>query len=113
VRDEPDKAIEELKVALSSDPKNPDVLAELGQCHLMKRDYNAAEEDLQRALAINPDHYAANFNLMTLYTRTGDPRKEALAKHFEELKSRVWSENQEFMRMLEVRPIEGLSGLGR
>jgi tetratricopeptide (TPR) repeat protein len=106
VRDEPEKAIEELKVALSSDPKNPDTLAELGQCHLMKKEYNAAEEDLQRALAINPDHYAANFNLMTLYTRTGNPRKEMVARHFEELKSRVWSENQEFMRMLELRPMK-------
>jgi hypothetical protein len=41
-----------------------------------------------------------------LYRRTKDPRQEAQAKRFEELKKLLVEKSQEFLRIVEVRPIE-------
>jgi tetratricopeptide (TPR) repeat protein len=90
--------------ALAIDPNHVDALAELGQALLQQKQYEQAEKQLQKALAINPDHYAANFNLLTLYSRTRDPRQEALAKRFEEIKKLREERAQEFLRGVEVRP---------
>jgi Tfp pilus assembly protein PilF len=81
-------------------------LAQLGQYYLVRKDYAQAELQLRRALEIDPDHYSANFFLLTLYTRTGDPRREAQAKHFEELKILLNEKTQELLRIVEVRPFE-------
>jgi Tfp pilus assembly protein PilF len=78
----------------------------LGQYYLMRKDYEQAEKQIQRALKIDPDHYAANFYLLTLYTRTKDLRQEAQARRFEELKNVLAEKTQEFLRIVEVRPFE-------
>ena len=41
-----------------------------------------------------------------LYTRTKDSRQEAQAKRFEELKNLLAERSQEFLRIVEVRPLE-------
>ena len=41
-----------------------------------------------------------------LYTRTKDPRQEAQAKRFEELKNLLAEKTQEFLRIVNVRPVE-------
>ena len=63
--------------AASSMPRLADAWAELGLIQTRLEDYGAAEQSLGRALAIDPDHYAASVNLATLYARTKDPRKDA------------------------------------
>ncbi|HEX8882268.1 MAG TPA: hypothetical protein VF749_19640, partial [Candidatus Acidoferrum sp.] len=68
--------------------------------------YEQADKLIQRALKIDPDHYEANFHLLMLYSRTKDPRQEAQAKRFEELKKLLVEKSQEFLRIVEVRPIE-------
>lgn len=100
------EAQSELQQALQSDPDYTDALAELGQYYLMRKNYEQAEKLIQRALKIDPDHYEANFHLLMLYTRTKDPRQEAQARRFEELKKLLVEKSQEFLRIVEVRPFE-------
>lgn len=101
-----DDAFTELETALKIQPGYADALAQLGQYYLVRKDHARAEQQLRRALEIDPDHYSANFYLLTLYTRTGDPRREAQAKHFEELKILLNEKTQELLRIVEVRPFE-------
>lgn len=96
----------ELQKALEGHADYVDALAELGRYYVMRRDYRQAEDYLQRALKIEPEHYTANFYLLTLYTRTKDPRQEAQAKRFEELKNLLAEKTQEFLRIVDVRPVE-------
>jgi len=102
--DRPDDAIRELQQALKANPDYADALAELGQCYLMKREYEQAGKLLRRAPEISPDHYAANFNLLTLYARAKDEREAAQSARFEEVKKLREEKAQEFLRMIEVRP---------
>ena len=83
-----------------------DALAELGRYYLMRKDYQQTENQLHHALKIQPDHYTANFYLLMLYTRTKDPRQEAQAKRFDELKNLLAEKTQEFLRIVNVRPVE-------
>jgi tetratricopeptide (TPR) repeat protein len=99
-----DEAIRELEHALKNNPDYADALAELGQCYLMKREYEPAGKLLRRALEIDRDHYTANFNLLTLYARTRDERESAQAARFEEVKKLREEKSQEFLRIIEVRP---------
>jgi tetratricopeptide (TPR) repeat protein len=97
-------AVRELEQALQIRPDYADALAELGQCRLQQRDYLNAEKSLRRALEIDPQHYNANFNLLTLYSRTKDPRAPEQAAKFEEIKKRREEKAQDFLRVIEVRP---------
>jgi tetratricopeptide (TPR) repeat protein len=97
-------AIRELALAISRNPQYADALAELGQCHLLGKDYELAGRAFRQALEINPNHYAANFGLLTLYTRTRDPRVSGQSKRFEEVKKLRDETTQEFLRIVEVRP---------
>lgn len=99
-----DEAERELNAALAANAKSADVLAELGQCRLLRKDYAGAEQTLGRALALDPEHYAANFNLLTLYSRTGDARLKAQEARFEEIKQRRAERAQDFLRQIEARP---------
>jgi tetratricopeptide (TPR) repeat protein len=101
-----DDAFSQLQLALKTNPDYANALAELGQYYLMKRDYGQAEAQIRRALELDPDYLAANLYLLTLYSRTGDSRREAQAKHFEELEKRRDERAQELMRIVEVRPFE-------
>ena len=93
-------------MALKVQPENPDTLAQLGDYYLLRKDYERAETPIRHALRIDPDHYSANFYLLTLYTRTGDARREAQAKRFEALKTALAERAQELLRIVEVRPFE-------
>jgi tetratricopeptide (TPR) repeat protein len=101
-----DDAHQELESAIKADPKCADALAELGQYYFVQKDYPEAEKELQRALKIDPDHLAANFHLLNLYTRTGDARREAQTKRYDELQKLRDEKAQQFLRMVEVRPLE-------
>jgi tetratricopeptide (TPR) repeat protein len=101
-----DDAHRELALALKAQPENPDALAQLGNYYLLRRDYRNAETPIRHALQIDPEHYSANFFLLTLYTRTGDARREAQEKRFEDLKIALVERAQELLRIVEVRPFE-------
>jgi tetratricopeptide (TPR) repeat protein len=99
-----DEAIQELQQALKANPDYTDALAELGQCYLIKKEYDPAGKLLRRALELNPNHYAANFNLLTLYARAKDGREAAQAARFEEVKKLREEKAQEFLRIVEIHP---------
>ena len=96
----------ELQGALKGHADYVDALAELGRYYLMRKDFQQAEKQLQHALKVQSDHYTTNFYLLMLYTRTKDPRQEAQAKRFEELKNLLAEKTQEFLRTVNVRPVE-------
>ena len=101
-----DEAHMELTAALREKSDYADALAELGDYYLVRKDYPQAEKQIREALRIAPDHFSANFYLLTLYTRTTDPRREAQAKRFEELQKLRDEKTQEFLRIVQVRPFE-------
>ena len=98
------EAVRELRLALEGDPNYADAHAELGRVRLNRKEYPLAEKELARALEIDPNNYTANLNLMVLYQRTKDPRAEAQASRFEEVKKRRAQRAKEFLRTIEVRP---------
>lgn len=104
-----DDAVKELGLALRAKPDYTDALAELGHYYLIRKDDEQAEKQLRRALEIDPEHFSANFYLLTLYARTGDSRREAQAKRFEELQKLRDEQTQELLRIVEVRPFEASS----
>jgi tetratricopeptide (TPR) repeat protein len=101
-----DEAFSELEQALKAKPDYADAIAELGQYYLTRKDYANAGRQIRRALAIEPDHFSANFYLLTLYTRTGDSRREEQAKRWEELQRLRDEKTQEYLRIVEVRPYD-------
>ncbi len=105
-RDENDleEALRLARKAVEAKPDYPDPYAELGLLHLRKRELERAEQALRRCLELDPDHYLGNFHLLMLYERTKDPRQEAQAQRFEELKRRHEQKADEFLRLIEVRP---------
>jgi tetratricopeptide (TPR) repeat protein len=98
-------AIRELRLALQASPSYADAYAELGLIHMKQKDYAQAEKALQRALKANPDSYTANLNLLVLYQRTKDPRAEAQAKRFDEVRERRAQKAQESFWSIEARPV--------
>ncbi len=98
------EAIREMELALQAHPDYVDAHAELGLLHLRQKEYALAEKSLQRAVGIDQDHYATNLNLLNLYQRTKDPRAEAQAQRFEEIKKKRSEEAQALLRTIEVRP---------
>ena len=101
-----DDALHHLQLALKANPDHSTALAELGQYYLITKNYAEAEKQIRHALTLDPDQLAANLYLVTLYSRTGDPRREEQAKHFEDLQKRRDEKAQEVMRIVEVRPFD-------
>jgi tetratricopeptide (TPR) repeat protein len=98
------RAVQELEQAIALNPRYADAYAELGLLHLKQKEYAESEKSLRKALEINPDSYTANLHLMILFQRTKDPRAEAQAKRFDEIKKLKAEREKEFLRTIEVRP---------
>jgi len=101
-----DDARTELQAALKVDPNYSDALAELGNYYFIQKDYPQSGKTLEQALKIDPDHLAANFYLLNLYIRTANARREAQTRRYDELQKLRDQKAQEFLRMVEVRPLE-------
>ena len=93
----------ELEQANTLTPDRPDVLGELGQVFIASHEYREAQSHLDRAVALDPENYGANFGLLQLYARTGDPRREEQSKRFDEIKRNDEQHYQEMMRIINVR----------
>jgi tetratricopeptide (TPR) repeat protein len=94
----------QLEMALKTYPNYAEAYAERGLIRLKQKDYPGARDDLQKALEIKPDNYAANLNLLILYQRTQDPKASEQAKRFEQVKQERAQRLKEFLRTIEVRP---------
>lgn len=99
-----DVATAELKQSLLLQPGQPDVLAELGQISVQTRDFSHATAYFEQALRADPDSYAANFGLLQLYARTGDPRREQQSQRFDQIKNKKEERDKQMMRAIELRP---------
>ena len=69
-----------LKVALSSDPRNYDLLVQLGNLYYDKRVYPPAADYYERALALRPNEVGVRTDLGTAYWYSGSPEK-AIAEY--------------------------------
>jgi tetratricopeptide (TPR) repeat protein len=99
----PEEAVDDLKQSLAARADQPDVLAELGQICIAQKNYAQASSYLDRAVHLDRDNYAANFGLLELYARTGDPRRSDQAKRFDEVKDKREQWDRNTMRILEIR----------
>ena len=99
-----DEAIVDLAESSKAKPDQPEVLAELGQIHVQMKKYTDAEKEFDAALALESDSYAANFGLLQLYARTGDPRQAEQSKRFEAVKDKSEQQSREMLRVIEIDP---------
>jgi len=91
---------------LKSSPDYPDALAELGRSLFTKKEYRQAQMELDHALALSPDHYQANLNMLLLYTKIGDARRDSQSQRVEELKKAAKEKSQELSRIIAIRPFD-------
>jgi tetratricopeptide (TPR) repeat protein len=89
-------AAEHLEKSIEGDPAYADSHAELGLARMHLEDLSGARKELDRALALNPDSYIANGNLLTLFKRTKDPLASAQEERLRNLDVKR-SEKQELM----------------
>lgn len=68
---QPKKAIEFLQLKVKEQPKNPSVLAAFGRVLLIEKNYGEAEKALKQALALDPNHAAAEVLLAQVYLAQG------------------------------------------
>ena len=103
-RDQISQAIAELQQARALEPEKPEVLAELGQVYVQTKNYPEASKALEKAVSLDPGSYAANFGLLQLYARTGDPRRDDQAKRFQAVKDETDQQAKEMMRQIQISP---------
>ena len=96
----------EIDRALQLNASLVDALAELGLIQTRLEEYGAAEQSLGKALAIDPDHYAASVNLATLYGKTKDSRKDAQMAKVAALGEKRDERAQAFLRIIQAVPYE-------
>lgn len=102
-----DQAIDQLTQSDKLRPDQPEVLAELGQVYLQMRNYPEAEKALDRAIALDPNNYVANFGLLQLYAHSHDPRRAEQSKRFDAIRGKNEEDYREAMRVIEIRPQSG------
>ncbi len=72
-----ERAIEKYKEYLKTNPKEADVLVDMGVCYFDLRNYAEAEKWMKEALIYNPQHQIAHLNLGVVTINSGK-RDEAL-----------------------------------
>ncbi len=70
-RGEPERAVDEFKVALESDPTNVSFLIGLGQCYLSLQKIDEAVTALEKAVSGTPDFADAHYYLGRAYSEKG------------------------------------------
>jgi tetratricopeptide (TPR) repeat protein len=69
------RAIETYKRYISLEPKEPDPRVDLGICYYEMGDSKTAVKEIESALAIDPKHQMAMFNLGVIYLSSNDVPK--------------------------------------
>jgi tetratricopeptide (TPR) repeat protein len=100
------EAIAQLTASATLKPDRPAVLAELGQVYIQMKKYGDAEKQLDRAIALEANNYAANFGLLQLYARTADSRREEQSKRFDAIKQGDEEQRRDALRVIEVHSQE-------
>ena len=92
-----------ISISAASRNDQPDVLAEIGQVLTSSKSFSEAEQYLQQAIALDPDNYGANFGLLQLFARTADPRRDAQAARFDQVKAKKETADRDMMRVIEIQ----------
>jgi tetratricopeptide (TPR) repeat protein len=77
---------------------------ELAVVQIRRKEYQAAEQNLNNALRLSPDNYQANFNLLFLFKRTNDSRAEEQARRLGALQRAGEERERMLMRALDIHP---------
>ena len=97
-------AAEHEERSIAADPVYADSHAELALARMRLGDVGGARKELDRALAIDLDSYAANQNLLALYERTKDPRSAKQRQRVSELEAKRSRKQELMLRRIEVIP---------
>lgn len=96
---QPDLAAPYMAMTLQLAPRYASGWANAGVLYLREGDLRGAERHYLRALALDPTHAGALFNLVTLYRNTGD---EADSAHFQQRLEKVQRKDPYFQFLLAV-----------
>ncbi len=99
-----DDALQRIELALKANDQYADAYSELGQIRMRRRELDLAEKAFHKSIQIDPDNYLANLNLLVVYQRTQDPKQEAQAQRFEEVRKKRTEKEQLYLRKIEIRP---------
>ncbi len=99
-----DETLRRVELAVKANDQAADSWAEMGQIRLRRREWDLALGAFQKSIGIDPDNYLANLNLLVVYQRTKDPRQEAQAQRFEEVRKKRSEKEQLQLTKIEIRP---------
>jgi predicted Zn-dependent protease len=99
-----DDAERELQASLAVRHDQPDVIAELGYVYMRLGRHELAEQQLQRAIRSDANHYQANLHLLALYQRLRDPRAAQQSSRMEEIKRKRFEQERALWQTVEIRP---------
>ena len=98
------EAEDRLRKAVQANSSSPEPYAELALIQIRREEFALAEKNLKTAVAIAPDHYRTNLNLLMLYQRTKDPRATEQAERVALLQKAGEERERMLLRSLEIRP---------
>jgi tetratricopeptide (TPR) repeat protein len=93
-----------LQGAIQANPALVEPYVELAIVQIRRKDYKAAEQNLNCALRLSPDNYQANFNLLFLFKRTNDPRAEGQSRRVGALRLAGEERERMLLRTLDIHP---------
>ena len=67
-----DRALEHLRRAASTYPRDRVVRNQIGRIHFLKREFDKAVDEFENTLRIDPEDLEAHYNLMLAYQGLGD-----------------------------------------
>ena len=89
--------------SIAADANYAESHAELGLAKMHLKDLAGARKEIDRALALNPDSYIANGNLLALFQRTRDPLVKTQEQKMRELDLKRSKEQELMVRTIQVR----------
>jgi tetratricopeptide (TPR) repeat protein len=98
------EAADHLRLAILANPAIAESYTELAQLQIRGRQYQAAEQNLNRALRLAPDDYRANLNLLLLYKSTKDARAEEQSRRVEKMQQAGEERERLLLRSLDIHP---------
>jgi tetratricopeptide (TPR) repeat protein len=99
-----DEAVKHLQQSIDADRSVSEAYTDLGTIYIDRKEYTLAGKTLAHAIQMTPDDYLSNYRLLLLFQRTKDPREDAQARRFEQIRKTRQERARLLMRTLEVRP---------
>ncbi len=97
------EASADLERAIQANPASAQAHIELAGVQIRIKEYQAAEQNLNVALRLEPDNYQANSKLLLLYKRVGDSRAEKHSQRVAALREAGEEREQMLLRSLDIR----------